>query len=79
MIKVINRYITAFDYAGKNLLVLGASCGVSICLFVTVIGAPVGIQSAGNDLVLLFSNRIHETFLKTMGRKKQGQKSYFIG
>ena len=42
MSKTLNKYITALDYADKTLLVLsGASSGVSLCSFFTVIGTHV--------------------------------------
>ena len=47
MSKRLSKYITAFDYFDKTLIVLFArSGGVSIASFVTAIGAPVGIASA---------------------------------
>ena len=56
MSKILNKYVTSFDYAGKTLLVLsGKSSGVSLCLFSAVIGTPVGIASASISLVFLIS------------------------
>ena len=50
----LNKYITAFDYIDKMLVVLSAtSSGVSNISFVSVIGAPVGIASA--SFALFFS------------------------
>ena len=46
MSKTLSKYIAAFDYFGKTLLVLGATSGsVSIASF-PVIRAPVGITRA---------------------------------
>ena len=44
MSEKLSKYITAFDYFDKILVVLSAtSGGASIICFATVIGAPVGI------------------------------------
>ena len=59
----------------------GASSGVSLCSFTTIIDAPVGKASASASvsIVFLVSNENVKMFLKTMGRKKQTQKNCFIG
>ena len=50
----LNKYVTAFDYIDKILIVLSAtSSGVSIISFTSIVGAPVGIASA--SLTLIFS------------------------
>ena len=50
--KKLNKYVTAFDYIDKILIVLSAtSSGVSIISFTTIVGAPVGFAS----LILFFS------------------------
>ena len=52
--KRLNKYVTTFDYIDKILIVLSAtSSEVSIILFTSIIGAPVGIASA--SLTLIFS------------------------
>ena len=52
--KKLNKYVTAFDYIDKVLIVLSAtSSGVSIISFTSIVGAPVGIVSA--SLTLIFS------------------------
>ena len=52
--KKLNKYVTAFDYIGKILIALSkTSSGVSIILFTSTVGAPVGIASA--SLILIFS------------------------
>ena len=52
--KKLNKYVTAFDYIDKVLIVLSAtSGGVSIISFTSIVGAPVGIASA--SLTLFFS------------------------
>ena len=43
--KKLNKYVTIFDYTGKILIVLNAVSGrVSIISFISIVGAPVGIQ-----------------------------------
>ena len=52
--KKLSKYVTAFDYIDKVLIVLIAtSGGVSIVWFTSIAGAPVGIASA--SLTLIFS------------------------
>ena len=52
--KKLNKYVTAFDYIDKVLIVLSAtSGGVSIISFTSIVGVPVGIASA--SLTLIFS------------------------
>ena len=48
----MNKYVTAFDYIEKVLIVLTATIGwVSIILFTSIVGAPVGIASASFTLI----------------------------
>ena len=52
--KKLNKYVTAFDYIDKVLIVLSTtSGGVSIISFTSIAGAPVGIASA--SFTLFFS------------------------
>ena len=52
--KKLSKYVAAFDYIDKVLIVLStASGGVSIISFVSVAGAPIGI--AGASFTLIFS------------------------
>ena len=52
--KKLSKYVDAFDYTDNVLIVLSAtSGGVSICLFTSITGAPVGIASA--SFTLMFS------------------------
>ena len=45
--KKLSKYVAAFDYIDKVLIVLSATTGgVFICLFTSIVGAPVGIASA---------------------------------
>ena len=52
--KKLSKYVAIFDYIDKILIVLSATTGrVSICLFTSVAGAPVGIAST--IFTLIFS------------------------
>ena len=45
--KKLSKYVAVFDYIDQALIVLSAtSGGVSIILFTSIVGAPVGITSA---------------------------------
>ena len=47
MSKRLTKYIAFFDYFDKSLIILSVTTGsISITLFATAIGAPVGIVSA---------------------------------
>ena len=50
--KKLSKYLDAFDQTDNVLIVLSAT-SVSICLFTSIIGAPVGIASA--SFTLMFS------------------------
>ena len=61
--KTLYKYITSLDYAGKALLVLsGASSGVSLLLFTTIIGTPVRVPSASISVVFLVTNGMSKCF-----------------
>ena len=50
-VKKISKYVTAFDYIDKILIVLSSTTGgVSICSFTSIVAAPVGIASANFSL-----------------------------
>ena len=50
----LNKYVTAFDYIDRILIVLSAtSSGISIIPFTSIAGAPVGIASASLTLIFL--------------------------
>ena len=52
--KKLSKYVAVFDYIDQALIVLSAtSGGVSIILFTSVVGAPVGIASASFTLIFL--------------------------
>ena len=52
--KKLSKYVAAFDYIDKVIIVLSATTGgVSICLFTSIVGSPVGIES--ESFTLIFS------------------------
>ena len=70
--KKLSKYITAFDYIDKILIVLSATTrGVSICLFTSVVGAPVGIASASFTLIFSLTTGIVKKLLNITRNKKK--------
>ena len=58
MSKRLVKYLVAFNYVDETLLLLsGTNGGVSIALFATVIGVPVGKESTSLGLILPFSKK----------------------
>ena len=69
--KKLNKYVTAFDYIDKVLIVLSAtSGGVSIISFTSIIGVPAGIASASFTLIFSLTKGIAKKVLN-ITRKKQ--------
>ena len=72
--KKLSKYVAAFDYIDKVLIVLStASGGVSIISFVSVAGAPIGI--AGASFTLIFSLTTWKIKV-TKHNKKQKEKAW---
>ena len=72
--KNLSRYVGAFDYIDKILIVLSATTGgVSICLFTSVVGAPVGIARPSFTLIFSLTTGIVKKIIKH--NKKQKQKA----
>ena len=71
--KKLSKYVAAFDYIDKILIVLSATTGgVSICSFTSVVGAPVGIASASFTLIFSLTTRIVKKLLSiTRNKRKQ--------
>ena len=70
--KKLSKYVIAFDYIDKILIVLSATTGgVSIFSFTSVIGAPVGIASASFTLVFSLTTGIIKKLLSTTRKKKK--------
>ena len=77
----LSKYVAAFDYIDKILIVLSAtSGGVWIISSVSVVGAPVGIAGASFTLFFFSNNRNNEKIAKH--NKKQKEKAledYYVG
>ena len=75
----LSKYVTAFDYIDKILIVLGAAGGgVSIALFMSVIGAPVGIASASFTLIFCLTREIIKKLLSITRNKKKKHNKIFM-
>ena len=71
--KKLSKYVAAFDYIDKILLVLSATTGgVSIWSFTSIAGAPVGIVSASFTLIFSLTIGITKRSLST-SRKEKGK------
>ena len=71
----LSKYVTAFDYIDKVLIVLSATTrGISICLFTSVVGAPVGIASASFTLFFSLTTGIVKKLLSITNKKKKHNK-----
>ena len=70
--KKLNKYVTIFDYIDKILIVLSATTGgISINLFTSTIGVPVGIVSASFNLIFSVTTGIIKKLLSTAIKKKK--------
>ena len=70
--KKLNKYVAAFDYIDKILIVLSAtSSGVSIISFTSIVGAPVGIASASFTLIFSLTTGIVKKLLNITRNKKK--------
>ena len=70
--KKLSKYVAAFDYIDKVLIVLSTtSGGVSIILFMRVVGAPVGIASASFTLIFSLTTGIVKKLLNITRNKKK--------
>ena len=68
----LSKYVAAFDYIDKILIVLSAtSGGVSIISFTSIIGAPVGIASASLTLIFSLTTGIVKKLLNITRNKKK--------
>ena len=69
--KKLSKYATTFNYIDKILIALNAAIGgVCIISHATVVGAHVGIASAGFTIVFVLTTRIIKKLLKTTINKK---------
>ena len=70
--KKFSKYVTAFDYIDKILLVLSAtSGGVCIISFPSVVGAPVGIAGASFTLIFFLTTGIIKKLLSITRNKNK--------
>ena len=70
--KKLSKYVAAFDYIDKTVIVLfAASGGVSIISLTTVIGAPGGIASASFTLAFSLTTGIIKKLLSVKSNKKK--------
>ena len=70
--KKLSKYVTAFDYIDKVLIVLSATSGwVSIISFTTIVGASVGIASASFTLIFSLTTGIVKELLNITRNKKK--------
>ena len=68
--KKLSKYIAAFDYIDKILIVLSAiTGGVSICSFTSIVGAPIGTASARLTLIFSLAIEIVEKLLNITRKK----------
>ena len=75
MHKKLSKYVAAFDYVDKILIVLSAkSGGVCIISSVSVVGAPVGIAGASFTLIFLITRIIKNSLAITRNKKKKYDK-----
>ena len=74
MSKKLSKYIAAFDYINKALIILSAtSQGISIISFTSVIRIHEGIASAFFTLVFSLTTGIIKKLLKITRKKKKKQ------
>ena len=72
MSKKLSKYIAAFDYIDKTLIVLSAtSGGISIISVTSIIGILAGIASASFTIVFSLATGIIKKLLKVTKKKKK--------
>ena len=70
--KKLSKYVAAFDYIDKVLIILSAmSDGVTITFFTSVAEAPVGIASASFTLIFSLTAGIIQKLLNITRNKKE--------
>ena len=76
IIKKINKYIVAFDYADKVFITLSASFGnLGLASYATVVGITAGIAGAYLTLIFTITTGVVKTLLNiTRKRKKKHNK-----
>ena len=75
VVKKLRKYVAAFDYRDKVLIILSATSGrVCIISSASVVGAPVGIAGASFTLIFFSNNRNNRKF--AMHNKKKKEKAW---
>ena len=70
--KKLNKYVAAFDYIDKILIVSSATTGrVPICSFTSIVGAPVGIASANCTFIFSLATGITRKILNITRKKRK--------
>ena len=68
--KKLNKYVTAFDYIDKILIVLSAtSSGVCIISSASLVGPPIGIASGSFTLIFFLTTEIIKKLLSITRNK----------
>ena len=78
--KKSSKYVTAFDYIDKILIVLSTKCG-GVCIFssVSVARAPVGIAGASFTLIFSLATGIIKNLLSiTINKRKKHDKIFVL-
>ena len=68
--KISSKYVAAFDYIDKDFL-SAKSGGISIISFASIIGAPVGRESAKFTLVFSLTTEIIKKILNIASKNKK--------
>ena len=77
--KRLSKYIAAFDYIDKILIVLSAATrGVSIISFTTIVGATAGIAGASFTLIFSLTTGITKKLLNITRKKKKKYDKIFM-
>ena len=77
--KKLKKYVAAFNYIDKILIVLSATTGrVSICSFTSIAGASVGIASANFTLMFSLTTGILKRKQKETKRKSMIKCLYWL-
>ena len=74
MSKKLSKYIAAFDYIDKTLIVLSVtSGGISIISFTSVTGTPAGLPNASFTLVLCLTTGMMKKLFKVTKKRRKTQ------
>ena len=72
----MRKYVAAFDYVDKILIILSATAGVFIVSHAAVTGAPVGIASAKFTIVFSLPTGIIKKLLRQQERKRKSMMKF---